>query len=389
MLEPAITFEALKVPLVDDLIARFSKSNEYQQLQLDHALVGSTIENKNIWQPFFDNAIKTIHACLATKKHALAAKQKVLTRCFEKLIVEFVDSNHSAFELVGQHDLPGHLRGVLRLHATSFLRILRREMCHRIVEGGTRIRLIVKEAFGTDIIQLRDKVVMRKSGRESLYYITGWLLGAALKAAKRREADVKEQLNMLVVKASSSREVAIEYNNLPTAKVERVEQFGGLRYANEEFFVFVERLEYVFVRTLTPELLVMNGSCLIDLVYSNLNTEDCVLNEVGKFLEVNVDEQIVAAVTNYLTRAYCRMRGKDFARKLMSKDGQSLKQTRRPTLAAASNPAMYKAKNKKAECVDADINNDNAVEYLLFDAATGNSTTEEKGCIDDSNLLEI
>ena len=51
--------------------------------------------------------------------------------------------------------------------------------------------------------------------------------------------------------------------------------------------------------------------------------------------------------------------------------------------------AMHKAKNKKAECVDADINNNNAVEYLLFDAATGNSTTEEKGCIDDSNLLEI
>ena len=112
VLEPAITFEALKVPLVDDLIALFSKSNEYQQLQLDHALVGSTIENINIWQPFFDNAIKTIHACLATKKHALAAKQKVLTRCFEKIIVEFIDSNYSAFELVGQHDLPGHLRGV-------------------------------------------------------------------------------------------------------------------------------------------------------------------------------------------------------------------------------------------------------------------------------------
>ena len=31
---------------------------------------------------------------------------------------------------------------------------------------------------------------------------------------------------------------------------------------------------------------------------------------------------------------------------------------------------------------------DKEVEYLLFDAASGNTTTEDKGVIDDDNLLE-
>ena len=166
----------------------------------------------------------------------------------------------------------------------------------------------------------------------------------ALKAAKLREKTVREQLNFLVVKSSSTREVAVGVTSLPTAKVEKVELFGGLHFANEDFFSFVERLEYVFVTTLTPELLVMNGSCVINLVYSTLNTEESVLAMVASFCEIKASIETVSAVTTYITRAYCRMRGKDFARRLMARDTHSLKQTRRPTLAAMSDPATYKAK---------------------------------------------
>jgi ribosomal protein L12E/L44/L45/RPP1/RPP2 len=184
-----------------------------------------------------------------------------------------------------------------------------------------------------------------------------------------------------------------------------VERFGGLRYVNEDFFSFVERLEYVFRNTLTPELLVMNGSCLIQIVYENLNTEDSVLEVIEKFCEENIDPDVIAKVTKYITRTYCRMRGKDFARKLMSKDTNSLKQSRRPTLAAVSNPATHEAKRqkkkgddkkaeekeKKEESEDSAQEEDDGIleiEYLLFDAAAGNSSTEEKGNIDDNNLLE-
>ena len=196
---------------------------------------------------------------------------------------------------------------------------------------------------------------------------------------------MREQLHVLVENASLSKETALKKKNLPTAKVDRVENFGGLRYANEGLFSFVERLEYVFRHTLTPELLVMNGSYLIELVYVTMNEEDNVLGIIAQLCEDSVEAEVLAAVMKYITQVYFRMRGKDFARNLMSTDTHSLKQTRRPTLAAASNPIMYKAKRIESKDKDADVNE---IEYILFDAAAGNTLTEGKCSVDDSNLLE-
>ena len=99
-----------------------------------------------------------------------------------------------------------------------------------------------------------------------------------------------------------------------------------------------------------------------------------------------MDVDVISSVVTYITRAYCRMRGKDFARKVMSTNTHSLKQSRRPTLAAVSNPALYKAKRKINE-VNSDVDN-NRIEYLLFDTASGNISTEDKGTIDNNSLLE-
>ena len=278
--------------------------------------------------------------------------------------------------------------GIVRLHASNVLRITKRLMCNDISEGGRRISVIVKNAFEFGMDELRACLPMQQSSKEILYYIAGWLLRAAIKAAKLREKNVREQLNFLVAKSSCTREEAVGTTTLPTAKVEKVELFGGLHFANEDFFTFVERLEYVFVNTLTPELLVMNGSCVIDLVYNTLNTEESVLSMIASFCEIKVSIETVSAVTTYITRAYCRMRGKDFARRLMARDTYSLKQTRRPTLAAMSDPATYKAKRQgKAKVADL-VEDDKEVEFLLFDTVTGNISTEDKASVDDDNLLE-
>ena len=388
-LSPPAVFNTLKVPLIKDLLAIFERSNEFEQLQHDNRLVGDDILSEVLWQPLLDSIVTTVQACLVRKKSLLANKQKALTRSIEEVLVSFVESKYGKFSLVGRVDLPGHLKGVIRLHATTFIRITKREMCHDITGGGTKVRCIVRHAFETGITDLTNEGAMRLSGRESLYYIAGWLLRAALKASKQREKDVKEQLRVLVTNASFTKELAIVDNNLPTAKVDRVEKFGGLNYATGDFFIFVQRLEYVFVKTLTPELLVMNGSSLIELVYVALNEDKNVFNLTAKFCEGNVNIEVISTVVAYLTRTYCRMRGKDFARKIMSKDTKSLQQTRRPTLAAASNPAIYKAKKRKNKAnIDGEEGNDE-IEYLLFDAASGNSSTEKKGTVDDNNLLEV
>jgi ribosomal protein L12E/L44/L45/RPP1/RPP2 len=406
--ETPTSFKALKEPLINAILDLFKKSHEFKELQLDNKIEDNIILLIDLWLPFMENIVQAVRDCLVTKKSTLTRKQKVLTKQLEDHLVIFVNTHYVSFESEASNDLcrlRGHWKGVLRLHATNFLRIVKQEMCHDMTTGGKRVKEIVKFAFGNQIVDVRRDLNMRLSGKEGLYYIAGWLLRASIKAAKKREKNVAEQLNVLVSKSSSMKDAALMNNNLPTAKVEMVERFGGLRYVNEDFFSFVERLEYVFRNTLTPELLVMNGSCLIQIVYENLNTEDSVLEVIEKFCEENIDPDVIAKVTKYITRTYCRMRGKDFARKLMSKDTNSLKQSRRPTLAAVSNPATHEAKRqkkkgddkkaeeeeKKEESEDSAQEEDDGIleiEYLLFDAAAGNSSTEEKGNIDDNNLLE-
>lgn len=65
---------------------------------------------------------------------------------------------------------------------------------------------------------------------------------------------------------SYSREKVVDCTDLPTAEIKKVKQFGDLAYANENFFSFVERLEFIFRYTLTPEYLVMIGSSLMGIV---------------------------------------------------------------------------------------------------------------------------
>ena len=233
---PPISFEALKVPLVDELLIIFKRSHEYKELQHDNKLNHVDIAKSDLWQPLLDSIMECVHDSLVTKKSSLASKKKAITKRLEEVLVIFVDSNYKSFEEEALYDLPGHMRGVIRLHASNFLRITKREMCHNISDGGKKVKSIVKYAFETSMHDISVQNDMRDSGRESLYYITGWLLRASLKAAKQRDKDVREQLNTLVSKSSYSRETALENSNIPTAKVELVERFGGLSYANEDFF---------------------------------------------------------------------------------------------------------------------------------------------------------
>ena len=92
------------------------------------------------------------------KKSLLAVKQKVRTRRLEEVFVLIVDSNYLELNLEGgAFDLPGHNMGVFFMHATNFLRITKREMCHDIIEGETRLKTIVQHAFETDMIQLKGE----------------------------------------------------------------------------------------------------------------------------------------------------------------------------------------------------------------------------------------
>ena len=81
------------------------------------------------------------------------------------------------------------------------------------------------------MLLLRDETSMKQSSSKGVYCITGWLLCTVLKAAKQRAKTVKEQLCVLAADDSFSRDTVIDNNNLPTVKVDMVENVGGLNYA--------------------------------------------------------------------------------------------------------------------------------------------------------------
>ena len=156
MRPPPISFTTLKVLLVDDVLVILKRSDTFKELQHNHKLVWDDITTVALWQPFVDDIVRIVHEYLVTKKSSLASKQKVLAQRVEELLVLFVKSNCGEFRLEGALDLPGHLRSVICLHATNFVRIAKREMCHDFTAGGTEVKSIVRYEFQTDMIQLRD-----------------------------------------------------------------------------------------------------------------------------------------------------------------------------------------------------------------------------------------
>ena len=79
--------------------------------------------------------MKSIGKCLAKNKSSLFSKQKTLTKKLEGILVSFVDSNHKEFEVGVLFDLPVYVKGLIRLHASNILWMIKCEMCNNVSEG--------------------------------------------------------------------------------------------------------------------------------------------------------------------------------------------------------------------------------------------------------------
>jgi hypothetical protein len=87
---------------------------------------------------------------------------------------------------------------------------------------------------------------------ETLYYAVGFLLCAATKEARRRREKMALNLKFLVASASiENDDIDNARTMLPTGKVDRINELGGLRYPTKEFYEVVASLEYMFVNFLT------------------------------------------------------------------------------------------------------------------------------------------
>ena len=328
-----------------------------------------------------------------TKAH-LKSKQKGLSKKIRQLCKDFSEEhgqNESFFSGCSQtSDLSGHYIAIWFLLSSVFIWCVRKEMCNGVSDGIEKVEIIVKEAFTKEIndIFMASESMNLKNYQEKIYMLAGYLVNATEKASKQKKDDSKIQIVMKeftnAVKLNWDDSEAIA--KLPAGEVIRVELFGGLKYVTEKFFQFVMRIESVFVSCLKPEYLVMVGSDLIVRVYSSFIDDPGAHEFISSFLtNYDKDDDEVIILTKYVTRTYCRLLGKDFARKMMSRDIKSNVQTTRTTQAVVSQSKFYESKkNTKQE-----VTVDDAEENLLFQGIVHNvSILDENSNVMEEELLE-
>lgn len=166
--------------------------------------------------------------------------------------------------------------------------------------------------------------------------------------------------------------------NLPTAKVERTEMFGELKYISSQYFDFILRIEYVFIKVLTPLNLSVLGSKIISDIYSAFQSNETLF----EYVKINIlgiaygydnenEEVGIREVISYMTRTYCRMRGKDFVRNLMAIEFDNLTKAHRSQMAAISKKKGKKkskeSNNEKDSSINNQLNNDEIDDSAIND----------------------
>ena len=287
----------------------------------------------------------------------------------ERLIVrEFASSN--AGLISSDQFVASSCQALLNILASAFLSMLKHDMCQGVSTHDSTVADVVDNAFSVtdqDIERCFSNVGDNrevKSLMECLYYVAGWHAQSIKKASIRRREGLRELMcnvynNIVVGKGEAAK------MGMPIQKVERVELFGGLKYVCHAYFLFVLRLEYVFMTMFTTEKLVMIGGDLITNVYIELSSNRNVRGSICSFCcdcFDGVDDDTMDDFVAHLTKTYCRMRGKDFVRKYMQHGfkNKNLGKGICPTLAIISNPEVRKALGvSKKEVLSIDTPSDN------------------------------
>ena len=171
----------------------------------------------------------------------------------------------------------------------------------------------------------------------TLYYIAGWHVTACFKAGKIRAGKKGDgELGKTMIELFECGTVnKADTLNLPTEKVVRSEMFGGLSFVSASYYEFILRIEYVFVKCLTSTKLAVLGNTLVQRVYQNLCESTSLRMCIEGILDSDdgIDKEVMDMLVLFLVQTYCRMRGKDYCRQIMTTEFKDLGKGVRPTMA--------------------------------------------------------
>jgi hypothetical protein len=158
---------------------------------------------------------------------------------------------------------------------------------------------------------------------ETWYYVSSWLQFAAQKRLTRcsDKSALKPPLAILV--ASFEHVTDEQKKGLPTGKVQRTQLHEGkLQMTGPKFFYFVAHLEKICEAVMLPRSIKIYGPSFIDELASIIVSLDIIKEQLKICLGergVNIDDNGLLELGEYLVSTYLNMRGKDFVRQIMGK----------------------------------------------------------------------
>ena len=284
-----VDFNTLKLPNIQSVIEHsLLNHTDWKGIQdiLESAKKEDTdkLKQASYWEPFIKKEIELVKSCITQKVTKLKDMQKELVKVERKHIYQFANDKYMPFVvLAGDHQesykdqlLIGKWKGLLQVLARTVIDLVKHDMCSGVASSLLDIKEVVSNAFVVEDSVMLESFNNLRAGealKESLYYISGWHLTACLKAGKRmtrKKEIIPGSLGARLMELFENHTLEKDSDqlvDLPTAKVTRSEMFGGLQVCTSAYFHFILRLEYVFVKLLSPSNLAVLGKELIQQIY--------------------------------------------------------------------------------------------------------------------------
>ena len=391
------SFDTLHIPNINYIIVnKLRHSADYIGYRdiLEKYGFATRMLSVELWSDLADQLIEGIKILLSPsisgksttqQSKIMKQMQKDLAKREEGIIVSFEDRHVG---IVSSDDFIafGSWRATLGVMARCVVNMIKHDMCSNSSNHALELSSTVSSSFAEENIQ----ALFTNEILSTIYYIAGWHLSACLKTGRIRVGKKGDgQLGQLMINLFECGTInADETAGLPTGKILRTEMFGGLNFVSASYFEFVLRMEYVFMKCLTSAKLAVLGNGLIQQVYQYLcECADVRLQLQMIILADNTDEDTMNELVLYLVQTYCRMRGKDFCRQIMSTDFKNLGKGVRPTLAVLSDKKSYTKVEVGVEVGD-------NLHYNLFDNlttffASNINTNETEDIISEDDLINM
>ena len=340
-LAAAVILNVSREVLIDSLEARSADVKTLVELTRKDATIAAFIEDFDI---SLDDMEKILDLSVWTNfRHELF---DLIADNFAKSASGIASKNHNfsvkTEDLIEQFNIEMPLKDQAEVLFQEFAETFIVQMKRSLVEPD--LAAVAADLSKTLLSSSPD---LEEAYAESIYYIAGYLLSAIRKQGKAGKWDRREVFEAFVEHNSIHGRLAMSRarrDGLPTGKVDRI-SCGSLIYASKHFFETVACMECMYVALLTPENVVGLGSQVMAKVHALVCKDDTVCQHLKRGLgqKPEADQKMVAGC---LLRTFCRLRGKDFVARMLSRTGKSKHVATRTDLLVKSNNSFYAAKVK-------------------------------------------